>query len=155
MPHGISETYFPSGKVESVSTWRRGVFHGSVRRWNDEGIEIFNWTYRDGIPHGKCLVWNENGSLWYRTNFEFGRPHGKFVENVCRLDQVEPDYSIEGYHFLGRRLGKGFQTQASTWPDFSVWKVVLNVLLLAAVLICIVWRPELVAGLFFLAHLVP
>ena len=71
---------YPSGKLESVLTYKEGLANGLHIFWYESGIKkqesMMKQTGDEYIAHGLHLAWHENGQMVQRVNFNEGKRHG-------------------------------------------------------------------------------
>lgn len=94
---GIEVWRFPSGAIESETTYRDGLSDGLSRSWDEQGRLRSQFTCRLGAMHGNCRKWHGNGQLAEDGNYEWGvrinereyNEHGALISEFA-LDPADP-----------------------------------------------------------------
>ncbi|TKG87911.1 hypothetical protein EYV94_27865 [Puteibacter caeruleilacunae] len=60
---GLVKTYYPSGQIESIMSWKDNVYHGKCVTWSPEGVKTTKVFFEKGKPVGTWKYWNEHGEL--------------------------------------------------------------------------------------------
>lgn len=60
---GVVKLYNPSGKVESIMSYKNNVYHGKCETWFPNGTKASESFYENGKPVGIWKYWDEYGVL--------------------------------------------------------------------------------------------
>ena len=83
VPHGLSVFYFPSGKIERVVHYDRGVLHGKMQVFYENGLVKAEGTFKQGVRQGKLISYFEGGEKLEESHYQ----DGKMVGELCRYYQ--------------------------------------------------------------------
>jgi len=75
-PEGTYVVYFPNARINEVRAYRKGLFHGIWRTYNENGMLIAQAEYFDGIKDGAWMIWDENGIRRYEMHYTNGEKTG-------------------------------------------------------------------------------
>lgn len=75
-PEGTFVVYFPNARIKEVRAYRKGVFHGVWRTYNDSGMLISQAEYDHGLKDGAWMIWDENGIRRYEMHYTKGEKTG-------------------------------------------------------------------------------
>lgn len=70
------KTYYDSGALKSVNTWRDGMKNGPVLRYYENGVVSASATYLNGQPEGTARYYYEDGTLKKTANYVNGKSNG-------------------------------------------------------------------------------
>ncbi len=75
---GPQYTYYPSGELKFLETFKNNQLHGAVKRWSyQNGYQIIaHLQYRKGKLHGEQLKWFPTGELHKKMNILQGKEEG-------------------------------------------------------------------------------
>jgi len=59
----IRKSYYPSGKLRSERSFRKGIPHGCHRVWHENGVLASEEHLKDGVPDAVGRQWDEQGNL--------------------------------------------------------------------------------------------
>ncbi|WP_077197138.1 toxin-antitoxin system YwqK family antitoxin [Prevotella ihumii] len=76
---GIARTFYKSGRVESIMTYRNGKAHGRAVSFYPDGSVGMKMNYANGVLHGNCYSYLENGRLEYSSVWQ----NGSKVKEQC------------------------------------------------------------------------
>lgn len=62
-PHGTAESFFESGRPESIIDFFDGLPHGRYIEWHENGRQKEESTAAHGKRNGRRRIWDENGVL--------------------------------------------------------------------------------------------
>jgi len=60
---GKEELYYPSGKLNRVRNWKRGVLDGEMIVYHSNGNVYIRGNYKNGSLVGEYTVFKDNGNL--------------------------------------------------------------------------------------------
>jgi len=60
---GIAKSYFPSGHVESITSYKDNVLDGKCEIWYSDSVKASEVFYNKGEPTGIWKYWNLKGEL--------------------------------------------------------------------------------------------
>ena len=95
--HGKEKMYDWYGFLQSISEFRNGKLHGSLREFNDKGSIIIDCTYFNGDLHGDEKYYTNDGRLEFIATFYKGKLHG--VTKQWEGDEL----ILEEYYYHGTR----------------------------------------------------
>jgi antitoxin component YwqK of YwqJK toxin-antitoxin module len=72
--------FFPTGKVESVERFRKGVFHGKYQKYHDNGQLELEQEFVDGQLTGLSVRYYPNGQLREKVTLRDNEENGPFTE---------------------------------------------------------------------------
>jgi len=75
-PEGTYVVYFPNARIQEVRAFRKGLFHGIWRTYNENGMLIAQAEYADGLKDGAWMIWDENGIRRYEMHYSKGQKTG-------------------------------------------------------------------------------
>jgi antitoxin component YwqK of YwqJK toxin-antitoxin module len=75
-PEGTYVVYFPNARTKEVRAYRKGIFHGIWRTYNESGMLIAQAEYADGLKDGSWMIWDENGIRRYEMHYLKGKKTG-------------------------------------------------------------------------------
>lgn len=75
-PEGTYVVYFPNARIQEVRAFRKGLFHGIWRTYNENGMLIAQAEYADGLKEGAWMIWDENGIRRYEMHYSKGQKTG-------------------------------------------------------------------------------
>lgn len=74
--HGITQTFFPNGKLETERSYRYGLSYGRhVGYWKNGNIK-FDYRYLDDSKEGIQKQWYESGKKYYELTFADDKENG-------------------------------------------------------------------------------
>lgn len=109
---GSWKTFFPGGQIQEDCAWDRGLLHGPVSAWAENGRQICAGRYRHGHRVGAWTFWHDNGVLRIESSYDdAGQLHGAHVEH-------DPDGQLRsrGDFFEGKHHGRW------VWRDTDGWE---------------------------------
>jgi len=75
-PEGTYVVYFPNARIKEVRAFRKGLFHGIWRTYNESGMLIAQAEYADDLKDGVWMIWDENGIRRYEMYYKNGQKTG-------------------------------------------------------------------------------
>lgn len=67
--HGMSRTYYPSGKLLETSEWKQGKQEGNYRVFFENGEPYMQCKFSDGKRNGLCLSYFPNGRIEMEAHY--------------------------------------------------------------------------------------
>ena len=96
-----------SGEIRSISSWKKGLQHGSKKDYYKDGRLERQATYKDGELHGLEKRYDEDGRLMHQTMWKDGIEHGPYRERVSQdYDTGEILMLERGMYVNGKKKGK-------------------------------------------------
>jgi antitoxin component YwqK of YwqJK toxin-antitoxin module len=77
---GERKYFYPSGTVESVERYKRGVFDGKYQKYHENGTLQLEQDYVNGTMEGLSLAYYPNGQLRERVTMRDNVENGPFSE---------------------------------------------------------------------------
>jgi antitoxin component YwqK of YwqJK toxin-antitoxin module len=74
--HGITQTFFSNGKLETERNYKNGIGYGRHFGYWENGNMKFDFTYYDDKREGIQKQWYESGSKYYELSFSGDRENG-------------------------------------------------------------------------------
>ena len=74
--HGLSESWWPDGKLEMREQFQDGIPHGVRTTWHTNGALRSEGRLVSGKQQGLYRQWSETGILLAQAEFADGQPHG-------------------------------------------------------------------------------
>jgi antitoxin component YwqK of YwqJK toxin-antitoxin module len=69
---GVGYARFPDGKLRSETSYRNGLPHGLVKKWDSSGRILSECECRRGMKYGRYREWHPNGCLKIDATYEWG-----------------------------------------------------------------------------------
>lgn len=84
-PSGLEhrETYWPSGQLRSVATYRDDVRHGEYRTFREDGTRYELRHFDQGRESGMQQSWEQDGTLFLNYEVRAGRRYGFVNATPC------------------------------------------------------------------------
>ena len=77
VPHGMNITFFPSGQVEKVVFYDRGLLHGEIKVFFEDGKLHGQGGFRKGKRHGQMTSYYADGTKAEEMTYEDGQIVGE------------------------------------------------------------------------------
>ena len=77
---GERKYFYPSGKVESVEQYKRGVIEGKFQKFYESGTLRVEQTYVNGALQGESVGFYPNGAVSERVMLRDNEENGPFTE---------------------------------------------------------------------------
>lgn len=100
------KTYYDSGALKTVYTWRDGLQNGPAMRYYENGVVAARVTYLNGLPEGTARYYYEDGTREKSANYVKGEANGPayyYDENgdlhamITYVDEVKHGSAKEYY----------------------------------------------------------
>ena len=72
VPHGLVQSWHPTGELKEQITFEKGRRVGAVRGWHPDGELAFEGAFQDGLEHGRW-TWYADGKVVRTAEFHKGR----------------------------------------------------------------------------------
>ncbi len=79
--HGIMETYFSGGQLESRVGLRNNELHGLILQYYDNGQLETKIEMVSGVAHGVIESYQKDGTVWNKGTMNMGKPCGEGIED--------------------------------------------------------------------------
>ena len=70
MLHGISKTFYLSGKITETLSYENNMLNGVAKRYDSNGTLISEVTYKDGKLNGWAIYYTTSGAIKYQGAYE-------------------------------------------------------------------------------------
>lgn len=90
---GVCRTFYPSGKVESVMTYKDGKANGRAVSFFPNGEVGIKLNYTDGVLDGMSYTYNEWGKLEYTTVWQKGQKLNEYKGGADKY--IDPKTKID------------------------------------------------------------
>ncbi len=77
--NGEASTYYPDGKIASVTSWKDGKLNGTAHWYYENGALQSETSWKDGRLDGICRWYYPNGQLMAEGSWQDGRQHGSYT----------------------------------------------------------------------------
>ena len=74
---GQTLSYFENGQLSEEINFRKGLRHGKVKMWNEEGIPIVEADFMNGEKHGQIILWYDEGQKRSVVNLKKNKREGE------------------------------------------------------------------------------
>ena len=101
--HGDEKSYYQSGKLKSLGSFKRGILDGIVTGYYEDGTIQVRATYDNGIKQGRVIHYYPNGTKQvesFYTDDKFDGLHRTWYENGNVMKSIP--YSKGLLHGTGR-----------------------------------------------------